>query len=742
MIGVGPQDAQLLILITRPSPLALSRHVPLEGWEKDFIHNKLLAAGIHPNTVRFEVVQASRGSFDSYKVVIGMGPAALTYIDKTGLDKHQNSVYMLGTTHFIPCYDMQRINKQYELQMFLGLAMQKAADILSGEWYRPGVTAYVNPDFDTTMDILDVVSKAETVSLDIETSWGQINTMGFAWSNHEGIAIGSMPQRFGEEKTHLLWTKMAEIIEGPSKKILQNAIYEQGYYSLYGIMMNNVTHDTMWAQKVLYPEFKQGLDNVGRMYTPFVYWKEDGKNWNNIKNWEEHYRYNVSDTVGTFWAAEEQDKDLKARGLYDGFHGEIMQYFEWIAEMCSRGLPLNVDTMKKLQGDVDTKIAEEMIKLKEFTGQDINPRSPKQVKEYYSGKGYKLPKNRQAGTGKWVESTDQMALKKLRIKYPKDDSLNHLLTVSTLNKAKSSYLDFKYWPDSRLRFMLNGAGTETLRWSGSKDILWGGINPQTVPNGAKGIPIKDIFEAPEGKVFLECDLGQAESRFVAYDCMDSGLINMLEDPTQDVHKFVAAEIFKKPINEITKQERQLGKKSGHGANYSMGVTTFIDSCLREMDLVLTKKEGTNVLESYHRLFPGIRKGHETTRREVARNRKLSNPFGRHRFFFGRLGDDLFRESYAYRPQSSIPEITNHLIRRLVEERTKGTFHFELILQVHDSVLMLVDHNMVDEVAEFCKNTDLWHPEVILPAGKLVIPTDVEIGKVWGQKTEWERGIYA
>lgn len=742
MVGTGPNEAGILVLVTRPSAMAFSQSTPLAGWEKDFIYDKLLAAGIHPNTVRFETAGSLSKPISCFKVVIGLGPAALSYVDKTGIDKWQNSVFKLDKTHFIPCYDIQRINKQYELQMFMSLAFQKAADILSGKWYRPEVTAHINPPFDITMDILDEIKKYDKVSLDIETSYGQINTMGFAWKRDEGIAIGCLPDKLGPDKTKQLWTRMAEIIEGPSKKILQNAIYEYGYYSMYGFRMANVWHDTMWAQKVLWPEFKQGLDNVGRMYTPFLYWKEDNKNWNKIKDWPQHYRYNVSDTVGTLWAAEEQEADLKSRGLADGFYNEIMQYHEWIAEMCTRGLPLNVETLKKLQTEVTTKIVDETKKLVEFTGQDINPRSPKQIKDYYNGKGYKLPKKRNPGTGTWVESTDQMALKKLRLKYPADKSLAHLLNISTLNKAKSSYLDFKFWPDNRLRYMLNGCGTETLRWSGSKDILWGGINPQTVPNGAKGINIKAIFEAPSGKVFLECDLGQAESRFVAYDCCDNALITMLEDPAQDVHKFVASEIFKKPIDEITKQERQLGKKSGHGANYSMGVTTFIDSCLREMDLVLTKKEGTNVLESYHRLFPGIRRGHESTRREVRRNRKLTNPFKRERYFFGRLGDDLFRESYAYRPQSSIPEITNCLIRRLVEERGRGRFHFELILQIHDSVLMLVDTNMVDEVAEFCLNTSLWHPEVILPAGRLIIPTDCEVGKIWGNKETWDRGKYA
>lgn len=242
--------------------------------------------------------------------------------------------------------------------------------------------------------------------------------------------------------------------------------------------------------------------------------------------------------------------------------------------------------------------------------------------------------------------------------------------------------------------------------------------------------------SPNQRVFVEVDLRQAESRAVAYDSCEETLLLMLERG-DDIHKFVAAEIFKKPMAEITHDERQLGKKSGHGANYSMGVTTFQDSCLKELDVVLDRKMATIVLESYHRVFPRIRTWHARIRDTVYRERKLTTPFGRIRYFYGRMSDDVYREAYAYRPQSIVPDIINHLMLRACEERTEGKLDFWLHMQCHDSLLFSCLYKDAEAVMKFCLSTDKWHPDVVMPAGRLVIPTEVKYGRNLGEMKKWK-----
>ena len=767
VLGKGPIDSKICVLIDFPGVSAAAEGEIFYGYEKDLIEAKLLKAGIHPNTVRFETIipfcpkakthrTIAPEQLDTYirdtkqrlndlrelNIIVPLGDLALREIcGKRGIDKWQlsllDTVPSLTCAKAVPSFALKRIMAEYHNQIFLELAFVKAKKEMNHrELNRTEKKFLINRTVDETISFLEEAKKAEYLSIDIETSSGRINTFGVAISPDCAIAIGILPTRFGTATHYKIWSLIAELCEGDQPKILQNYIYETLYLSKYGIRLNNIYHDTMWAQKVLYPELKKGLDNVGRIYTQQPYWKEDNKNWNNIKDWDEHYIYNCKDTCFTFEGFLNQRADLEARGMSDLFYNFIMRFAPCISEMCSLGLSISDRQLHEIQQATNEKIKSLTESLNTITApHTLNPKSPKQIKDYFTSKDYQLYKKYDSKTRSYKESTNQTSLKKMRAKYPKCEEIPLLLDLSTLNKAKSSYLDIKYDKDNRMRYTLNGVGTETGRFSGNKDPWNKGINPQTVPGGYKGINVKKIFQAPEGMLLFQVDLKQAESRFVAYDSCDKNLIDMLEDDTKDIHKYVAAEIFQKPESEIEKVERQLGKKSGHGANYSMGVSTFIEQCIAD-DIILNKKEAENVLESYHRLFPGIRRWHETIRKEIRQTRFLSNPLGRQRYFYGRIGDDLFREAYAFRPQSTIPDITNSLMLYLWDQRRLGKVDFNLLLQVHDSLLFEVWPKHLDQLGSMCLNTKAWHPKITLPAGDLVIPTDCEYGQYWGEMKAW------
>jgi len=506
---------------------------------------------------------------------------------------------------------------------------------------------------------------------------------------------------------------------------MQNGIYERTYLSRYGISVNNFRFDTMCAQKFLWPELEKGLDNVGRIYTLEPYWKDDSKvaaeagkqkDWGNIRDWPAHFAYNCRDTSNTLIAMHGQRRDLEARGMASLYDDYIAKLFPCVYEACASGVPLNTEAQTRLIAEYEAKLT---VLIKQLSI-EINPRSSKAKLKLLNDKGYSMPIKR--STGK--ESADELSLKKLRLKHPGDDDIRILLETAGIEKALSSYLRVKTLEDKRIRFMLDACSTETFRMSSSKDVWGGGFNIQTLNADAK-----QMIEWPveSGRVFVEFDLEQAESRFVAMDACESTLLGMLERK-EDVHRYVAAEIFQKPMADITHDERQLGKKSGHGANYGMGVATFQDSCLRELDVVLDKKMATRVLESYHRVFPNLRRWHAQIRDTVYRERKLTNPAGMVRYFYSRMADETYRQAYAWRPQSYIPYITNKLMIALVEQRDVGKFDLTIHAQIHDSVLISCRPDQVKIITEFAKQTKLWQPAAMLPAGNLVIPVSGKMGR--------------
>lgn len=747
MRGMGPLTSRVCIIESSPSSTATHSGTPLAGFDLETVKSKLLRAGIHPDTVRFEVLQrdaltSSLKEMPNLSVIVALGEPALSFLTtKKGLEKWQCSPLpckLIPGVTVIPCFTMKRIKAQWNHHVFLELAFAKAKHFIDNTTH----TAYnfqLNPPLEQTLHTLSELLKEPTLAVDLEYGNGQINTVGFAWSPHDAIAINVLPDRLSDTNYYTLWKAIAAVAESDSFKIAHNCPAEDMWLSKYGINLRNIHHDTMWAQKFLWPEFKKSLAMAGRFYTNRPYWKDTGKEedteekkqWGHIRDWPKHYEYNCLDTTGTFEIYLNQRQDLEARGLLPLWNQHVAQFTGPLLEMCRNGLPVNTTTQEQLRTSMEAEVAT----LASQMSKEINHRSPKQKIQLLKEKGYKIPKKRGKG-----ESADELSIKKLRLKHPEDNDLNLLLQIAKKEKALSSYIRASIHQDNRLRATLNGCGTETGRWASNKDPWNKGCNIQTFPSYAK-----KMLEWPEeaNRIFIQMDLGQAESRYVAYDGADDDLIRMLEDPNEDVHSYVASHIFNCSMEQVIeeaksgdKSKRQLGKKSGHGANYDMQERTFMDSCLKEMDLVISKSEAAHILSTYHKLFPGVRRRQRYAKEELRQKGYLTTPIGRKRYFYGRMDENTFREAYAFAPQSTIPDITNFLMLGLWEMRRKGAFNFSFHNQVHDSVVLSCEPEERHNIIQWATELDNWHPEIHLRAGRLRIPIDAEWGTNYGKLTEY------
>ncbi len=725
------------------------------GWQWETLRGKLLRAGIDPTTCQI-ITLADVTTLNLNAVIVGFGEEVLRFFtDKRGIDKWNLSpLTSRGGQKFIPTFDISRVNKQFELNLYQELALMRAQkERLSKDYYREEERFRLNPGIGETLSILNEIKDKPELSVDVETGYGQINTVGFAWSVSDAIAINVLPDNYGDHDYYELWKGIAAVLGGQSKKIFQNFIYDVSYFSAYGIRTENIHHDTMHAMKFLWPEFKSNLGNVGRFYTNRVYWKDDGKvtdeegvkkNWGDIRDWHRHYLYNCRDTTGTFAAYKNQQLDIEARGMVDTYRSIAQSLIPPVLEMCSNGMPVNNETRVRIKGETEEEIRTLTEKLHAEVGADFNPRSPKQVLKYLVDNNIKVPKRFIKEAGVYRQSTDASSLKKIRLRYPELKFLSYLQRIKILDKALSSYLDATLRGDGKISYSLNACGTETLRMSGGKDGWNRGFNIHTVPREGGEVSIKSMFAAPEGQSFVEVDLRQAESRFVAYDAADKTLIDMLESGA-DVHSHVGNEILRQmgrnpadiPPSEFKQTWRQLGKKAGHGLNYFMKETQFVETVFNELDIVIAKKDATVITKAYYGLFPGIPRWHARIRNEIYNKKKLTAPSGWERYFYGRPGNDMYKEAYAWRPQHTIPWITNNLMFHLMDLRNEGKLIFDLIYQGHDSLVMLAPDNSVGDIARVCLDTKAGHPVINLAGGQLYIPREIKFGKCMANMEEYK-----
>ena len=142
-----------------------------------------------------------------------------------------------------------------------------------------------------------------------------------------------------------------------------------------------------------------------------------------------------------------------------------------------------------------------------------------------------------------------------------------------------------------------------LRYYAAHTGRWGGddkINMQNLPRGSK---LKNAMCAPDGYKFVDCDLSQIEARTLAWLAEAKDLVAAF-DRGDDVYKIMAAAIYDKPEEEITKEERFVGKTTILGAGYGMGAVRFREQ-LKGFGVELEQEECNRIIKVYRETYPDI-----------------------------------------------------------------------------------------------------------------------------------------
>jgi DNA polymerase I-like protein with 3'-5' exonuclease and polymerase domains len=121
----------------------------------------------------------------------------------------------------------------------------------------------------------------------------------------------------------------------------------------------------------------------------------------------------------------------------------------------------------------------------------------------------------------------------------------------------------------RLPIPLKYYAAHTGRWGGSDKV-----NLQNLPSrGAQGGKLKRCIIAPKGHVIIDCDSSQIEARVLAYLAGQDDILRLFA-AKQDVYKYMASAIYGKLEEDITPEERFIGKTTVLGAGYGMGGIKF------------------------------------------------------------------------------------------------------------------------------------------------------------------------
>jgi uracil-DNA glycosylase family 4 len=579
----------------------------------------------------------------------------------------------------------------------------------------------INPTYDEVIEFLDsIIRNSKTCSFDIETETDQISCIGFATSETEAICIpfwfGSSGSMFSKGEEILIWLKIKAVLESPCiNKIAQNAQYDMTILrDKYNIHVQGLWLDTMIAFHSVYPELPKSLAFLCSLYTDVPYYKY----YRTTNNMDAFFRYNATDAVVTYECAMKIYNEMKEFNVVDFYYEHMHSLITPLMDISSIGVRVDTERKKRSIKEMQQRLEEYQVKLESLVGHELNVNSPKQMKGWLYDELKLKPKFKlRKDKGEKTISADEDALEDL-YKESGNEALKIVLDIREARKLLSTYLEVKYDREGgleRARTSYLITGTETGRLSSRETVYGTGTNMQNIPKGI----VRQIFIPDEGKVFVNADLSQAEARVVAWLAQEDRLIQVFRDGG-DIHSRNAAKIFRKAEVDVTASEREIAKRVIHASNYGMGPITFS----RQAGVKVV--EAKRLLNAYFAEFPRIKLWHMSIDNQLRNTRTLVTPLGRRRTFFNRWDESLKKEAYAYIPQSTVADLLNMGLRRLYA-RYLGT-DVEVLLQIHDAVLLQVPIKKVSEIAQEVKNI-LTIP-LTINHREMVIPVDISTGNTW------------
>lgn len=253
---------------------------------------------------------------------------------------------------------------------------------------------------------------------------------------------------------------------------------------------------------------------------------------------------------------------------------------------------------------------------------------------------------------------------------------------------------------------------------------------------------RDLFIPDPGFKLLELDLKQAEAMIVAWLSEDEQLKRAFREG-DDVHSLTGAMLFgldpdwvvaNKHTDKVAKKARQTAKPVNHGFNYSMGPKALMTT-MQKSGMDYTFSDCRQFLARMRAIRPAVPRWHEEIRYIVSRERKLVTPLGYSRFFLGSLTDKVFRDAYAFIPQSTVGHMLVITWNTVYEQygHMLGP-----IMNVHDSLIIQIPNNLGESELDFIHEIaeHFLHP-LTIKNDLLIIPVEAKVGHRLGSLEDLE-----
>ena len=470
------------------------------------------------------------------------------------------------------------------------------------------------------------------------------------------------------------------------EKIGQNLKYDIEVLRNYGVTVKGKMFDTMIAHYLIQPELYHNMDYLAEVYLNYqtIHIEEligpKGKKQRNMSDFSPAavYEYAAEDADITLRLKNVLEPKLKECGAEELFYNIEMPLMPVLAEMEMNGVKLDTASLQESSNIFNERLAIIEKRIYELAGETFNIASPKQVGEILFEKLHIVEKAKKTKRGQYV--TSEEVLQELK---HKNEIVERILEYRGLKKLIGTYVDALpklINPETgHIHTSFNQTVTATGRLSSSDPNL------QNIPvRGEDGKEIRKAFVPEEGCKFFSADYSQIELRVMAHLSGDKNMIEAFREG-YDIHAATAAKIYKKPIEEVSRDERTKAKRANFGIIY--GITVF--GLAERLDI--DRKEARQLIDDYFNTFPQVREYMDISIANAREKGYAETFFHRRRYLPDINSRNATVRGFAERNainapiQGSAADIIKVAMIRIYERFKREGIRSKMILQVHDEL---------------------------------------------------------
>ncbi len=503
-------------------------------------------------------------------------------------------------------------------------------------------------------------------------------------------------------------------------KIVHDLRDQWTLFARYGVELRGVSFDTQLASFLVEPTkiIPHRIEQVAREYLHRALAPEktllgSGKKQkrfgevplSELAPWACH----VAVAIAEMWP--KIDARLKEEGQEQNLRQESIPLAYVLGRMQYDGIRVDKDDLGRMGVEFEERKIEVERRIYELAGHEFNIGSTKQLSDVLFEE-LKLPVIKRTKTG---YSTDAEVLERLA----KDHEICQLIVRQrALAKLINTYTRGLSEAVNPATGRVHCTIQQTTGASGR--LITTDPDLQRTPIRTEdGARIRQAFIPRDGWVLISADWSQIELRVLAHFSGDDAFAEAFRENV-DVHRQTASQLFDVAPEEVTAEQRNVGKTVNFATIYGQGATALAQQ------LGIARAEAKAYIDRYFERYAGVREWLDETIAEAHQRGYVTTLLGRRRYIPELSSNNFTDRAYGERIAANTPiqgsaaDLCKLAMLQIAAQLKERAMQTKMLLQIHDELLFEAPPDEL-EAAEALIRDRMEH------AYPLEVPLVVDIG---------------